>query len=101
MSESSMNIKTLGGVFSKDQLQEYTNKQLIALDKATKRIQQLEKENEYLKSELDKKTHGVEKIVVPSEQEICERQIEQIKLRAMDRELTFEDTKKLEALVRT
>lgn len=85
---------------NKAELQKYVEKQTQALIAASNKIQQLEQEVAHLQKLLSTYTDVV-KIVAPSEQEICEIQIELIKQRAMNVELSFEDTKKLETLVRT
>lgn len=106
MDEKVISIKTLAGEFDKTELQAYTNKQYIALQKAAARIQELELEVAHLKKVLSDGVpiigeQEVTKIIVPKEQEICEIQIKILNERSLNFELTFEEVKKLETLVRT
>lgn len=101
-------IKTLSNDFSKSELQEYANKQHIALTRAQLRIKELEEEVSHLRTLLTTtaplinvtEDNKVEIITTP-EKEIVETQIQILKRRSLDRELSFEDAKKLETLVRT
>lgn len=101
-------IKTLSNDFTKSELQEYANKQHIALTRAQLRIKELEEELSHLRTLLTTtaplinvtEDNKVEIITTP-EKEIVETQIQILKRRSLDRELSFEDAKKLETLVRT
>lgn len=101
-------IKTLSNDFSKSELQEYANKQHIALTRAQLKIKELEEEVSHLKTLLTTTApliHVTEdnkvEIITTPEKEIVETQIQILKRRSLDRELSFEDAKKLETLVRT
>lgn len=98
-------IKTLAGLFKKSELQEYCNKQFIAIKKLEERLLALQGENAHLKELLQSTTtlldESGKQLQAPSEQEICEIQIELIKKKGMVNELSFEDTKRLEVLVKT
>jgi hypothetical protein len=110
MSEDSklVSIKTMAQEFSKTELQEYANKQHIALTRAQIKIKELEEEVSHLKTLLTSTTPLIQitdenkvEIITTPEKEIVETQIQILKRRSLDRELSFEDTKKLETLVRT
>jgi hypothetical protein len=99
------NIVTLAGKFeSVVQLQEYCDAQFRELERSIHRIQQLEGEVSHLKSLLAGTTtlldNKVERVVVSAEQAICEMQIEMLKKTAMDRQLTLEETKRLDLLIK-
>lgn len=100
---SSKKIVTLAGEFKNHiELKEYANAQYVTLEKATKRIQELEEEVNHLKSLLTSTTEIIEpqnKIVVSpvaKEQEICEVQIERLRKVSLDRELTLEEAKRFD-----
>lgn len=99
------NIVTLAGKFeSVVQLQEYCDAQFRELERSIHRIQQLESEVSHLKGLLAGTTtlldNKVERVVVSAEQAICEMQIEMLKKTAMDRQLTLEETKRLDLLIK-
>lgn len=99
-----MDIITLAGKFKSDQdLQSYCNAQYEALQVAATKIKALEDEVAHLKSLLVHTApleSKIEKIQVSDEQAICEMQIQRLKKIALDRELTLEETKKLDLLVK-
>lgn len=100
------NILTLAGKFKTHvELQEYCDAQFIALERSQKRIATLEAEVAHLKELLGSTTQffdepKVEKIVVSPEQAICEIQIKKLQQQALIRELTLEETKRLDLLVK-
>jgi hypothetical protein len=101
MDDNTVDIKVLGGKFKKGELQEYCNKLYISLQKSEERIKQLEFENDHLKELLSSTTPLVENTFNPtSEQQICEIQIELIKKQGMEKQLSLDDTKRLETLVK-
>jgi phosphopantetheine adenylyltransferase len=100
------NILTLAGRFKTHvELQEYCDAQFVALERAQKRISTLEAEVTHLKELLSSTTKlidepAIEKIVVSPEQAICEIQIKKLQQQALIRELTLEETKRLDLLVK-
>ena len=99
-------IHTLAGDFEKAALQEYCNSQFIALQKAKQEVSQKQIEIDHLKALLTSTTPLVGEItennfIVPDELTVVEIQIQLIKKRGMEKELTLDDVKKLETLVKT
>lgn len=97
-------ITTLAGEFKElSELKAYTDHQFIT-------IQKLQTENKSLKSEVEhlkKVLNGVvpnqplvEEIIVSQEELLIEKQIFLLKERAMDKELTLEETKRLDLLIK-
>lgn len=80
------------------ELQETITKQLQSLQQAKKIIQELSIENKKLKELLI--VSATDKPLKPTEQLICETQIEQLRETALERQLTLEETKRLDLLVK-
>lgn len=99
-------ITTLAGRFTDwCDLQRYSDAQFITLQKANSRIKDLEEQVEHLKSLLSSSVPlmGEQKVdIIPQnvEQSICEIQINKLQKTAMDRELTLEETKRLDLLIK-
>jgi len=103
--EKPTKIHTLAGDFEKAALQEYCNSQFLALQKAKQEISQKQLEIDHLKALLTSTTPLVGEIsennfIVPDELTICEIQVQLIKKRGMEKELSLDDTKRLETLVK-
>lgn len=100
------NILTLAGKFKSNiELQEYCDKQYVALEKALKRIHELELEIGHLKELLSGSSPiigeaKVELLPGSAEQSICEIQINMLQDVAKQRPLTLEETKRLDILVK-
>lgn len=96
-------IITLAGKFkSYSELQGYSDKQYIALQKAAEKIQQLESEVDHLKTLLMNTTALIPKteFEISDEEVICDLQIARLKERSLQQELTLEETKKLDLLIK-
>lgn len=101
------NILTLAGKFKSNvELQEYCNKQYVALEKSLQRIHELEIEIGHLKellagsAPLVQVEPKVELMPGSAEQSICEIQINMLQDVAKQRPLTLEETKRLDILVK-
>lgn len=101
------NILTLAGKFKSNvELQEYCNQQYVALEKALKRIHELDLEVAHLKELLAGTTPlvqsepKVELLPGSAEQSICEIQINMLQDVAKQRPLTLEETKRLDILIK-
>ena len=98
------NIITLAGKF-KDvlELKAYCDAQYTTLETALSRVAELQAENTHLKELLSSTAPlipPIAKIEVSSEQAICEIQIKMLQEDAMHRQLTLEETKRLDLLVK-
>lgn len=99
-------ILTLAGKFkSISELQEYSNKQYTALQKAADKIKQQEDEIQHLRELLTNATPlmgqgPVEKRIITPEEAICEKQISLLQERGMTKELTLEEVKRLDLLIK-
>lgn len=99
-------IITLAGRFtSHSDLQRYADKQFITLDKASKRIKELEEQVSSLTAALNSVSTAidstVEKIIITPEQAICDAQIAVLRDRSLNgMELTLEEIKKLDLLIK-
>lgn len=96
-------IITLAGTFkSQLELQKYSDSQFLALKGAADKIKQLEDEVKHLQELIASTTSliKVETIVKSPELQICEAQIRLFQLRSLDRELTLEETKQLDLLIK-
>lgn len=95
-----ISINTLAGVFeSTSELQTYCDSQFLTIQKAQTRIKQLEEQVAHLQG-LISSTNKILDANTNTDQLICEIQIERIKKTAMDRDLTLEETKRLDLLVK-
>lgn len=98
------NIITLAGKFkSEKELQEYCDKQYVALQKASEKISAMQKEVDHLKRLLTSTAPLVkapETMVVSPEETICDIQINILKNTSMQGELTLEEIKKLDLLIK-
>lgn len=88
-----------------EELKRYTEAQYFALESAASKIKSLEDEVKHLKELLSAMTpslddHQVERIIKSPELAICEKQIEFIMLRALHHEMTLEDVKILDLLIK-
>ncbi len=103
----SKDIKAVGAKF-KDilQLTAFAEAQHKTIDKLTKRCTELQEEVEHLKTlissttELLPKEQNVTKIIVSKEEAVLDAQINLLYQRALDKELTLEETKKLDLLIK-
>lgn len=99
-------LMTLAGEFKSEiDLQKYCDQQFIALHKAAKHIKQLQEEVEQLKTLLTSTTQligesNIEKIIITPEEALCDTQIDILRQKGMQVELTLEDTKKLDLLIK-
>ena len=99
-------IITLAGKFKNaKELQLYTDSQYIALKSALDEITRLKEEVSHLKQLLSSTVPlvgepPIEKIIVSQEQAILEAQISHLHERALSRELTLEETKRLDLLIK-
>ena len=95
-------IITLGGTFKTySDLQRYCDTQFVALKSAVEKIQTLEKEVQHLQELLVASVPLVSNpIIVSHEQALLEAQINLIHQRALDKELTLEETKRLDLLIK-
>lgn len=99
------NITTLAGTFASHvELQQYADVQYKLLQKAHDKIALLEAEIVHLKSIVTSSqpllSAPSELIIKSTEQAICEMQIERLKEASMNRNLTLEETKRLDLLVK-
>ena len=101
------NIETLAGNFkSYSELQEYCDAQFVVVKNLTTENQKLKAELEHIKTllagsvPLIEKQPELPKIEVSAEQAICEMQIKKLQQTAMQRELTLEETKRLDLLIK-
>ncbi len=103
-----MSLESISKISEKFQteteLQQYCDRQYVALKQARDIIQSLRSEVTHLKVLLSSSNHLVnsppELIVKSVEQSICEIQIEMLRGEAMSRQLTLEETKRLDLLVK-
>lgn len=100
-----VSISTLAGEFKNiTELQEYCNAQYAALNSSLGRVKELEEEIAHLKTLLEGSTQLVEEkkpeLEVSPEQAICEMQIQKLQKAATQRELTLEETKRLDLLIK-
>lgn len=101
-----IDIKSLASEFKdiKD-LQAYADKQFIALKKTLEKNAKLENENRHLKYLLEQTTQLIEKdnvhkMIVTPEQALIDEQISILQGRAIGKELTLEEIKKLDLLIK-
>lgn len=100
-----ISITTLAGNFSSElELQAYCDKQFETITKLTEENQKLKEEIDHLKFVVSTSTeilpNEVVKVIVSKEQGLLEAQINLLQDRAMGKELTLEDTKKLDLLIK-
>lgn len=100
------NITTLAGKFeSYAELQSYCDQQFAAIQALSKENQALKNEISHLKDLLSSTTTLLSseavKFDIGNEQAICEVQIEKLREKAFMRELTLEETKRFEILVKS
>lgn len=100
-----ISISTLAGEFKTiTELQEYCDAQYTALNKAMERVKQLEDEIAHLKTLLEGSTEVImekkPELEVSPEQAICEIQIQKLQNDAKQRQLTLEETKRLDLLIK-
>lgn len=94
------NITSLSLKFkTHEELQSYANTQYVALQDAFYKIKQLEEQVLHLKSLLNPE-HRIEEILVPTEQQICEMEIDKLRKTSMERSLTLEETKRLDLYIK-
>lgn len=100
-------IKELFNQFRDDlEKQEYFEKQQLVITNLLKEKKKMQDEIDHLKdllcstNQLLPTDNKVEKIIVTPEEDLIERQIYLIQQRGLERELTLEDTKKLDLLLK-
>lgn len=98
------NIVSIGNNFQEyAELKSLYDQQFAINQSLIKQIQTLQAEIEHLKTLLGDATPVLEEkppLVVSDEQAICEIQIKKLQTAAMQRELTLEETKRLDLLVK-
>lgn len=95
-----VSITTLAGQFENEtSLKEYCDKQFLTIKSLTDENKKLKEEINHLKSMLTKVVEPV-KIIITKEQALLEEQIDIIQQRSIGKELTLEDTKKLDLLIK-
>jgi hypothetical protein len=97
------NINTLAGQFeSKEELQKYCDNQFLTIQRLVTQVKRLEEELYDTKSLLTAAVPMENKVQldVAPEQLICEMQIKKLEKVSMERDLTLEETKKLDLLVK-
>lgn len=100
-----VNITTLFGEFANwNELQVYSNQQFIALDKANKRMLEMEVEIAHLKELLTTTATLIQdntaKVIVTPAEAIIKAQIDLLQSRALNKELTLEEVKKLDLFIK-
>lgn len=102
-----ISITTLAGEFKNAaELQEYCNAQFISLSNAMKKIEEMKNEIEHLKKLVGGATQVMStpapetSLTASPEQAICEMQIKKLQQTAIQRELTLEETKRLDLLIK-
>jgi len=98
-------IKTLAGEFESTQdLQKYCDNQYIVIQKQQEKIKKLEEDLAHTKILISQTIPILENPLtikdVSTEQLICEIQIKKFERAALDRELTLEETKRLDLLIK-
>lgn len=95
-----ISISTLAGQFdSEDDLREYCNKQFQIIKTLTDENKNLKEEIEHLKVLMNSMVEPA-KIIITKEQALLEEQIDIIQRRSIGQELSLEDTKKLDLLIK-
>jgi hypothetical protein len=96
-------ISVLAGEFeSYNDLQSYCDHQYHTINQITKENQELKSKVEHLEALVQSTTDlKVKRIEESPEQLICEIQITKLKSKSFERELTLEETKRLEILIRS
>lgn len=103
-----VDITTMYGKF-KDvtELTQQFNLQSRALNTAYDRIKELEEENETLRQQIATTPKNeivlnepVSSFLVPTEERLCKNEIEKLEQVAQERSLTFEETKRLDILIK-
>lgn len=98
------NIVVLGGKFkSTAELQKYSDAQFLAIQSALEKIKKLEEEITHLQQLLAETTQligNVTKTIKSPELAVCEAQIELLQNRALTKELTLEEVKTLDLLIK-
>lgn len=107
MSNNIVSISTLAGVFSSEQdLKEYCDKQFEIINKIASENLKLKEEIDHLKFVLSSQTeivnleNNVVKLVVSKEQALIESQIQLLNNRYQGKDITLEDTKILDLLLK-
>lgn len=104
MADDICDIVTLSGKFKTySDLHQYTNQQYLALQAAAEKISKLEAEVSSLQKQLNapiQTDQNVSRIIVTAEEGICEQQINILQDRSFQRELTLEEIKKLDLLIK-
>lgn len=95
------NIIDLTQFKNQQDLLDFAKKQFLTILHAHKRIEALELENEQLKGELELVKTNVEVLAKTNEQNICELEIKRLRDIAINTALSFEDTKRLEILIKS
>lgn len=97
-------ITTLAGEFKElSELKAYTDHQYITIQKLQNENQTLKTEIEHLKKVLNGVVPHqplVEEIIISQEEQLLQKQIFLLKERAMDKELSLEETKRLDLLIK-
>lgn len=85
---------------SQKELKEYARAQFITLLQVNKRIAELEAENARLKQQLADQPAASALLPKTSEEDICAIELRRLLEQAKDRALTFEETKRMDLLVK-
>lgn len=102
MADKFDNIITLAGKFkSQIELKDYCDSQFKLIGDLNRKVARLEEENSHLKSLLVQNVPIIAKdSLVSDEQAICELQLDRLKRVALERELSLEETKKMDLLIK-
>ncbi len=95
-----VDVTTMVGKFkSRLELQGYAEKLFLGLKQCLEKVKKLEEDNLHLQQLLDASTPSI-KFVIPDEQAIAEIQLERLKVYAMERDLTLDETKRFDILTK-
>jgi hypothetical protein len=104
--EKLQDMATLETSFAEQEaVEQFVRQQHVVIESLRKELARVKEERDHLKSLLSASTpllsNSTVQIEVSPEQAICEIQIKMLRDRASDRELTLEETKRLEILVKS
>jgi len=100
-----IDVTALAGKFkNRAELQKYCEMLFQSFKSAVQKLQAAEEENKHLKELLSKSVAVIQptavKLNIPDEQAIAEMQLQRLKLIAMERELTLDETKRFDLLTK-